>query len=99
MASAHNGWALNNDETFVGRLIEGLTKNYNRYGFYQCPCRDSWDGDRAKDSDIICPCSYCRADIEEYGHCLCGLFMSPDFADSGAPVRRIPERRPEERFP
>ena len=99
MASAHNGWVVNNDEAFVGRLIEGLTKNYNRYGYYQCPCRDSWDGDRARDSDIICPCSYCSADIQEYGHCLCGLFMSPEFAESGARARRIPERRAEELFP
>lgn len=99
MAAEHNGWAVNPDGPFVGRIVDGLTTNFNRYGYYQCPCRDSWDGDQEKDKDIICPCSYCEADVEEYGHCLCGLFFSRSFLESGAPVRRIPERRPEELYP
>lgn len=97
MTAEHNGWNVNPDTAFIGRLFEGLTKNYNRYGYFQCPCRDSWDGDRERDSDIICPCTYCEADIEEHGQCFCGLFVSPSFARSA--VRRIPERRAEERFP
>lgn len=99
MTARHQGWELNGDETFLGRLVDGLAKNYNRYGYFQCPCRDSWDGDRERDEDIICPCSYCEADIEEYGHCFCGLFLAREFARSGRRARRIPERRPDERYP
>lgn len=99
MTAAHKGWSLNADEQFLSRIVSGLTKNYNRYGYYQCPCRDSWDGDEEKDEDIICPCAYCIDDLAEYGHCLCGLFLSKSFAASGKPVRPIPERRMDERFP
>lgn len=99
MTARHNGWRINSNDRFLSGIISGLTKNYNRFGYYQCPCRDSWDGDREKDADIICPCDYCVADLAEYGHCLCGLFLSDSFADSGNPVRPIPERRKDERFP
>lgn len=99
MTARHQGWRINDDERFLDGLIAGLTKNFNRYGYYQCPCRVSWDGDRDKDHDIICPCDYCEDDLEEYGHCLCGLFLSSEFAASGKPVRQIPERRDDARFP
>jgi ferredoxin-thioredoxin reductase catalytic chain len=98
MVAEHNGWALNQDAAFLGMLVDGLNVNFNRYGFYQCPCRDSW-GDREKDRDIACPCVYIVADQEEYGHCFCGLFLTKEFARSGKSPRQIPERRPAERFP
>lgn len=99
MTARHQGWRVNPNESFLNGLVAGLTKNYNRFGYYQCPCRDSWDGDRRKDRDIICPCDYCVDDLEEYGHCLCGLFLSARFAESGKKVRPIPERRDEGLFP
>lgn len=99
MTARHQGWRVVENEEFLVRLIAGLTKNYNRFGYYQCPCRESWDGDRDKDWDIVCPCEYCQADIDTYGQCLCGLFLSPEFAESGKRVRQIPERREAGRFP
>lgn len=99
MVAAHHGWRLNPDSELVDGLAAGLAANFNRYGFYQCPCRDSWRGDREKDADIACPCVYCAPDQQEYGHCFCGLYLTPDFAATGKPVRPIPERRPADRFP
>jgi ferredoxin-thioredoxin reductase catalytic chain len=87
------GWAVNRDREFVSALAEGLAKNYNRFGYYLCPCRDG-DGERELDRDIICPCDYVPADHDEYGHCLCGLYLAKSFAESGAEPASIPERRP-----
>ncbi|WP_455382018.1 ferredoxin-thioredoxin reductase catalytic domain-containing protein [Salinispira pacifica] len=98
MVAEHNGWALNPDRQFLDTLIDGLNVNFNRYGFYQCPCRDSW-GDREKDSDIACPCVYNVPDQKEHGHCFCGLFLTREFADSGRTPGQIPERRPPEKYP
>ena len=88
----YQGWEVNRDEKFLNDIIEGLQANYNRYGYYLCPCRDG-DGDRQADKDIICPCDYNVPDQQEYGHCFCGLFLSKEFAASGKAVRQIPERR------
>ncbi len=93
-----NGWRLNPDPEHLEGLAEGFAKNHNRYGFYQCPCRDSW-GDPERDADISCPCAYCVADQAEHGHCYCGAYLTPAFRISGKPVRSIPERRPPELFP
>ncbi len=97
--AAKNGFVVNPDVGLVDGFAEGFAINYNRYGFYQCPCRDSWGGDRVLDRDIACPCAYCAADQAEYGHCYCGLFLAKTFAETGGRVRPIPERRPPERFP
>ncbi len=56
--------------------------NLQRLGYYQCPCRLSWD-DRTKDQDIICPCVYAHDDIAEFGHCFCSLYLSEEFDRSG----------------
>lgn len=92
-AASRNGWAVNGDGAFVDILAEGLTTNVNRYGYYLCPCRDG-DGERSTDRDIVCPCVYAPADIEEYGQCFCGLFLSPEKAAQDPEVAQIPERRP-----
>lgn len=92
-AARHNGWEPNPDESFREIIAEGLTTNANRHGYYLCPCRDG-DGDRKADRDIVCPCIYARADIEEYGQCFCGLFLSSEKARETPPVvEQIPERR------
>ena len=98
MVSAHRGWKLHPDPEFLGYLVIGLMINYNRYGYFQCPCRDSW-GEREKDGDIICPCDYCVPDQAEYGHCFCGLFSTAQFHSAGGVPQSIPERRPPERYP
>ncbi len=97
-AASMHGWAVNPEEDFHLSIAEGLLVNYNRYGYFQCPCREAW-GEREKDRDVICPCSYCADDIKEYGHCYCALYMSEDFIKSGAEPGSIPERRPDELAP
>ena len=93
MVAKKNDWYLNRDEEFLDMLADGLTTNYNRYGYYSCPCRDA-DGDKELDKDIICPCDYCVPDQKEYGHCYCGLYLTPEFYQSGKEPEAIPERRP-----
>ena len=93
----HQGWELNEDEGFLRDLVDGVRVNYNRYGYFLCPCRDG-SGDREKDRDIICPCTYNIPDQQQYGHCFCGLFLSRLFHESGNKPAPIPERRPDELF-
>ena len=87
------GWQVNNRGETLYALVEGLMENYNRLGYYNCPCRDSQQ-DPKIDRDIICPCLYAReADVEEYGHCYCALFFRKDF-DMTQEIAMIPEKRP-----
>ncbi len=90
----HQGWELNPDDAFLKDVVEGLKANYNRHGYFLCPCRDG-EGDRAADRDIVCPCVYNVPDQNEYGHCFCALFLSREFAQRGGVPEPIPERRPE----
>lgn len=92
------GWVLNTDEQFTETIQKGLLANFQKFGYYQCPCRTSWDK-REKDKDIICPCDYAAKDVEEFGHCFCGLYLSEEFSDTGAEPETIPERRPDELYP
>jgi ferredoxin-thioredoxin reductase catalytic chain len=92
MVASKQGWVLNPDAEFYGMLVDGLWVNHNRYGYFMCPCRDS-EGSRELDADLVCPCAYARADIAEYGHCYCSLYLSPSFAATGGAPRGIPERR------
>jgi len=88
-----NNWKLNSNDDMLQSLVLGLMKNFNRLGYYNCPCRDSQE-DRMRDRDIICPCVYAReADVAEFGHCYCALFFRPDF-DMSQKISMIPERRP-----
>jgi ferredoxin-thioredoxin reductase catalytic chain len=96
MVANHQGWRLHRDKEFLENLIEGLQINKERYGYYLCPCRLG-DGEKELDKDIICPCEYAKPDIEEYGHCYCSLYQSPEFYFSGEKPKSIPERRPEKR--
>ena len=86
----HRGWVLNPDEALVGPVVAGLATQSGRFGKPFCPCRDV-DGGQS-DKDIVCPCAYAPADIDEYGQCFCGLYLSQD-KDPGT-VGSIPERRP-----
>jgi ferredoxin-thioredoxin reductase catalytic subunit len=92
MVSEKQKWKLNRDARHLDIIVEGLTKNYNRYGYFSCPCRDA-DGTREKDMDIICPCQYCVPDQKEYGHCYCGLYLTEEFFNTGKEPASIPERR------
>lgn len=69
MVAKKQDWVLNPDAEFIEMLVEGLTTNFNRFGYYCCPCRDGED-DKAIDKDIMCPCDYCKPDQAEYGSTL-----------------------------
>lgn len=87
------GYHLNPDEEMTRQLIRGILVNEKRYGYGACPCRLAAD-DRDADLDIICPCDYRDADLNEYGNCYCGLYVSQAVLDGEQEVQSIPERRP-----
>lgn len=92
MVSVKQGWELNPDAEFTDSLVEGLTVNMNRYGYYLCPCRDT-EGSRQADADVICPCEYSWGDIERHGHCYCALYLRRGFSASGGVPGGIPDLR------
>lgn len=67
MVAKKQGWVLNPDPEFYGTLVEGLRSNWNRYGYFLCPCRDS-EGNREADQKSVCPCAWSKTDIAKYGH-------------------------------
>jgi ferredoxin-thioredoxin reductase catalytic chain len=73
--------------------VEGLLTNLERYGYPSCPCRLA-DGERSRDLDILCPCDYRDADLDEHGCCYCALYVSGEVARGEAAAASIPERRP-----
>jgi len=86
------GYRLNPDVAFTKELVRGLLTNTQRYGYQSCPCRLT-TGSKEADLDIICPCDYRDADLNEYGTCYCGLYVSAAVASGEQPIRAIPERR------
>lgn len=87
------GYNLNPDMDTTMPLIEGLVVNSKRYGYRLCPCRLT-SGSKEADLDIICPCDYRDPDLDEYGTCYCGLYVSGDVLEGKAEFHPIPERRP-----
>jgi ferredoxin-thioredoxin reductase catalytic subunit len=87
---------LNSDQSFLNDLFEGIKKNEERYGYPSCPCRLA-SGKFDLDKDIICPCDYRDPDVEEFGTCYCGLYVSKDVFEGRTPLAPIPERRPLEK--
>ncbi|KYK33426.1 MAG: ferredoxin:glutaredoxin reductase [Theionarchaea archaeon DG-70-1] len=88
-----SGYHLNPDGEFTKELIRGLLTNEKRYGYWVCPCRLG-TGTKQEDLDIICPCDYRDADLNQYGTCYCALYVSEDIQKGENPVTKIPERRP-----
>lgn len=62
------GYHLNPDLETTLMLVEGLLTNRERFGYMLCPCRLG-EGDKEADLDVICPCDYQDADLEEFGNC------------------------------
>ncbi|MBD3235877.1 MAG: ferredoxin:glutaredoxin reductase [Candidatus Eisenbacteria bacterium] len=89
------GYHLNPDREFTRDLVEGLLVNERRYGYWACPCRLA-AGSKQEDLDIICPCDYRDADLNEYDACYCGLYVSERVLGGEKEVAPIPERRPDE---
>jgi len=87
-----NGYFLNNDLFFTKELIRSLLINQKRYGYPSCPCRLA-SGDKSKDIDIICPCDYRDADLNDYGSCYCGLYVTSEIINGSKKLQAIPERR------
>jgi ferredoxin-thioredoxin reductase catalytic subunit len=87
------GYHLNPDAEFTKALIASLLENEKRYGYWACPCRLA-SGKREEDLDIICPCDYRDADINQFNACYCGLYVSADAANGKKQISPIPERRP-----
>jgi len=87
------GYHLNPDIEFTKELVKGLLVNEKRYGYWSCPCRLA-SGEKSKDLDIICPCDYRDADLNEYGMCYCGLYVSKNIVEGKEKIKPIPERRP-----
>ena len=85
------------DEELVRDLLNSLLINKDRYGYMACPCRLA-SGIYEMDKDIICPCSYAWPDIQEYGSCYCGLYVSPEWNEGTIPHVHVPERRPPEKL-
>jgi len=87
------GYHLNPDIEFTKDLVRGLIINEGRYGYPSCPCRLA-SGVKADDLDIICPCDYRDADLNEYGSCYCALYVSQAIVKGQQQAHAIPERRP-----
>ncbi|MDH5810655.1 MAG: ferredoxin-thioredoxin reductase catalytic domain-containing protein [Candidatus Methanomethylicaceae archaeon] len=87
------GYKLNPDLSFLNDLLEGLKTNEERYGYPSCPCRYA-TGIFELDKDIICPCDYRDIDVEEFGACYCGLFVSKEVYEGKKKLQPVPERRP-----
>ena len=90
------GYYLHPDSEFLQDLIEGLKKNWDRYGYPLCPCRVG-SGNFELDRDIFCPCDYRDPDVQEFGCCFCALYVRKDLYEGKTPIEPIPERRPPEK--
>ena len=88
-----SGYHLNPDMDTTKTLVDGLIVNEDRYGYRSCPCRLA-SGNADEDLDIVCPCDYRDPDVEEYGACYCGLYVSQEVKDGKKEIDSIPERRP-----
>lgn len=86
------GYFFNADQEQVEALLQGLLTNKQRYGYMSCPCRLA-TGDRHQDRDILCLCLYRQADVEQYGSCYCGLYVSGPWNEGLIPHVHVPERR------
>ena len=88
-----SGYHLNSDEAFTKELLESILINQDRYGYGACPCRLA-SGVKEEDLDIICPCDYRDTDLDEFGACYCGLYISSEILSGEKKLTSIPERRP-----
>ena len=89
------GYLLNPDDSFTRELIRGLVINTQRYGYAACPCRLA-SGSQADDLDIVCPCDYRDADLNEYGACYCALYVTEEIASGKRKLKPLPDRREKE---
>lgn len=86
------GYHINPDVEFAKELVKGLIMNERRYGYWACPCRLA-SGKKEDDLDIICPCDYRDADVDEFDACYCALYVSDAIRKGEKKAGSIPERR------
>jgi ferredoxin-thioredoxin reductase catalytic chain len=89
------GCFFNADMNMTMQLLDSLLVNKARLGYMACPCRLA-NGDFELDRDIVCPCTYREADMQEFGACFCGLYVTKDWNEGKTPKQYVPERRPVE---
>ncbi|MCK5242112.1 ferredoxin:glutaredoxin reductase [bacterium] len=83
---------LNPDDSMTNQLLESLLINEERYGYLFCPCRLA-TGKYTQDLSMICPCDYRDEDINEFGTCYCGLYVSREVLVKKKEVITVPERK------
>ncbi|MDR2830502.1 MAG: ferredoxin:glutaredoxin reductase [Methanobrevibacter sp.] len=91
-AAEETGYFINEDKEFVQALLDSINVNIDRYGYGACPCRLAL-GKKEKDLDIICPCNYRDPDLNDYGACFCGLYVSEEVLKGEKNLSSIPDRR------
>jgi len=85
-------YRLNPDKSHTERVLEQIRVDIDRYGYAACPCR-LIRGDKEANLDIICPCDYRDADVDEFGSCFCGLYVSDDVFSGKTEIQPVPDRR------
>lgn len=88
-----NGYHLGPDVEFTKELIRGIIANQERYGYMACPCRLA-SGRKEEDLDLVCPCDYRDADLDDFGMCYCCLYVSEKVTKGEQKTHSIPDRRP-----
>lgn len=91
------GYFFNADAEMTMPLLEELLVTKARHGYMACPCRLA-NGSLEMDKNIICPCIYRVPDVQEFGSCFCGLYVSKEWNEGTVPHVYVPERRPPERI-
>ena len=86
------GYNVNPDVEFVEMLLENIDVNIERYGYGACPCRLA-SGNKEEDLDLVCPCDYRDADLDDYGACFCALYVTQKVLDGEKKLSSIPDRR------
>jgi ferredoxin-thioredoxin reductase catalytic subunit len=71
----------------VENVVQGLTDNLVAHGRMYCPCAPVEES-KTKGSEMVCPCTPHRADIERQGYCDCALFASSAFVAAERLVRK-----------
>ena len=72
-------WVFNPNEEVVERVLKGLANNKIKYGKRYCPCFVV----KFDESYRVCPCKIAiEKEIPEDGVCHCGIFCTPEYANS-----------------
>jgi len=91
------GCYFNDDMSMTMPLMESLLVSKERLGYMACPCRLA-NGSFEADRDIVCPCEYREPDMQEFGACFCGLYVTKDWLERKIERVVVPERRPVEKI-